>query len=675
MIAAPPPAYARAALGASMLQLGAFAAVAAQVESAHSGRAHTNGTPPVPALEWVRQCALRAGGVHWHENWLAALHDPAPPDAPLARLAHAFGLSAHEVLALALALAVEEAPHAGIALSAIQSSGRTLGPTRPTLGLVCSLLDGEPVAALLAGPAFDSGMLLAAPESAPIVEQTLRIPPWLCLALAGLDGVPAASRIGHHTPIALPDSLHAEAERNARALTRPGAPPLLIRGGPLEARAAAEAVAHALGKRPLFVQGGVAAPGLAALLLLRGLVPVFCYDAGLGERAALPEVPYYTGPILAICVAEGTIVAADAGAATLIWRMPVPARDERAALWRAALGGSEPDPASDPTADATRGSTDDPAIELAATLRAGSERIAILGRLAQAHARTEGRIVPTVADVRHVARLGAEATLDALAQPIPDDVGDEVLVLPDPLRADLELLYRRCRYRDALVYGMGPASTVRATPGVRALLIGPSGTGKTLAAGWLATRLGLPLYRVDLAAVTSKYIGETEKNLSELLGCAERAGVVLLFDEADAMFARRTDIHDAHDRHANAQTNFLLQRIESYDGIALLTSNSRQRFDSAFARRLDAILDFPLPGVDERRALWMAHLGDAHALGAGEIARLAAAADIAGGHIRGAVRTAAVLARGAQRAILYADCVRGIALEYAKLGRQPPAGL
>src|SRR5262249_57421353 len=114
----------------------------------------------------------------------------------------------------------------------------------------------------------------------------------------------------------------------------------------------------------------------------------------------------------------------------------------------------------------------------------------------------------------------------------------------------------------------------------------------------------VPLYRVDLASVTSKYIGETEKNLAQLLARAEQAEVVLLFDEADSLFGKRTDVNEANDRFANAQTNYLLQRIESFDGITLLTSNSRGRFDTAFSRRLDLVIEFPLPGPEERRALW-----------------------------------------------------------------------
>ena len=195
--------------------------------------------------------------------------------------------------------------------------------------------------------------------------------------------------------------------------------------------------------------------------------------------------------------------------------------------------------------------------------------------------------------------------------------------LPPGLRDSLHRLLMRARVRERLAHGLGPAVAARYRPGLRALLVGESGTGKTLAAHWLATRLGLPLYRIDLAALTSKWIGETEKNLSAILAAAEHADVLLFFDEADALFAARTDVGDANDRFANAQTNYLLQRIEEFDGIALLASNSRDRFDPAFVRRLDAILEFPMPEAPARRALWLAHLGGGHALDDAALDRLA----------------------------------------------------
>jgi SpoVK/Ycf46/Vps4 family AAA+-type ATPase len=189
---------------------------------------------------------------------------------------------------------------------------------------------------------------------------------------------------------------------------------------------------------------------------------------------------------------------------------------------------------------------------------------------------------------------------------------------------------------------------------------------------WLATRLGLPLYRVDLAAISSKYIGETEKNLAQLFARAEHAEVLLLFDEADSLFGKRTEVKEANDRFANQQTNYLLQRIETFDGIALLTSNSRARFDAAFTRRLDAIIEFPSPGPQARRELWLAHLGRHHTLDVAQLNRIAALCDLAGGHIRSATLAAAGSADGP---IADAGLRAAIAAEYRKLGRQVPAGL
>jgi SpoVK/Ycf46/Vps4 family AAA+-type ATPase len=148
--------------------------------------------------------------------------------------------------------------------------------------------------------------------------------------------------------------------------------------------------------------------------------------------------------------------------------------------------------------------------------------------------------------------------------------------------------------------------------------------------------------------------------------------VILLFDEADSLFGKRTDISDSHDRFANAQTNYLLQRIENYHGIVLLTSNSQARFDDAFARRLDFIVEFPSPGPEERRALWQSHLGPETTLTASELNQLAVLVDVCGGHVRNAVLAAAVGARRERREIVFADLVSGIEGELRKLGRQVP---
>jgi SpoVK/Ycf46/Vps4 family AAA+-type ATPase len=302
-------------------------------------------------------------------------------------------------------------------------------------------------------------------------------------------------------------------------------------------------------------------------------------------------------------------------------------------------------------------------------------RIAELAELAKREARLQRRERPDITDIRRAAWEAEAGLLGSLAQPIMAEIPDEALVLSRSVNHELQQLLARCRAREHLGESLGITIKARYQQGVRCLMTGPSGTGKTLVASWLATRLGLPLYRVDLASVVSKYIGETEKNLASLLARAEHSEIVLLFDEADSLFGKRTDIKDSNDRFANSQTNYLLQRIEFYRGIVLLTSNSRERFDTAFTRRLDKIIEFPLPNPQERRSLWQAHLGAGHQLVLKQINQLAVASDLAGGHIRNAVLTAAVEAKAAQRPIGFQDVVTGLIGEYRKLGRQFPVEL
>jgi SpoVK/Ycf46/Vps4 family AAA+-type ATPase len=361
-------------------------------------------------------------------------------------------------------------------------------------------------------------------------------------------------------------------------------------------------------------------------------------------------VPAFPGPTIVITRTDGEFESD--GRRITDWRIPTPERQQRFELWKQHV-------------------PDELARVLACEHRHSAARIATLGREA-GFLRGEGE--PSLQDVQAAARQ-APSGLQALAEIVRDEVSDSALVVTGTLKQELEDLVLRCRLRDGLVEGFGPALRARYRPGVRALLVGPSGTGKTLAASWIATRLGLPLFRVELSAVTSKYIGETEKNLSELLSRAEENDVVLLFDEADSLFGKRTEVRDAHDRFANAQTNFLLQRLDNYDGIVLLTSNSRARFDAAFARRLDLILEFPLPGPEERRALWLAHLGGSHRLTPAEINRIAVAAELSGGQIRSAVLSAAIHAAKHGGAIRLPDLAASLLQEYRKLGRQLPEDL
>lgn len=607
----------------------------------------------------------------WRSQLAGYIRIPNADDIPLLKLASELELHPIEILAVALASAVETDATIGRAVARLQAP---MGGSRPSLALLAASFgplvsdaNGNSIDTIVTGNAVRSGLLNVLNDSAPLAERVVAVPIPLCLALSGYDSDWPGAVVGleETQQIPLPSSFVGEAGRQATGL-RAGVQRMLVLRSPsvYESRSVAGEIASTLGRRPLFIdadkmtaQGSKASPpvcGLGPWLRLRELLPVFCYELGPGEKRLLPGIPHYSGPMLVVCGEDGNVEAS--GETPLSWKLGVPSPAERQQLWQGALHDRQL------------------AAQLAAQHRHGSGRIAHLGRLARHHSVIDGRSEPSIADIV-TASMASEGTgLAGLAQHMPDPIPDEAIVMTATLRDELDRLLRRCRTRDRLVKGLGASAVARYKPGVRALYVGPSGTGKTLAAGWLATRLGMPLYRVDLAAITSKYIGETEKNLAQLLARAEHDEIILLFDEADSLFAKRTDVREANDRFANAQTNYLLQRIETFEGIAILTSNNRSRFDSAFARRLDMIVEFPPPRPEERRALWLSHLGSAHSLLASEINQLATA-ELCGGDIRNAVLSASVPAHDEDRAITYADVVSALAAEFRKLGREMPSDL
>jgi SpoVK/Ycf46/Vps4 family AAA+-type ATPase len=206
--------------------------------------------------------------------------------------------------------------------------------------------------------------------------------------------------------------------------------------------------------------------------------------------------------------------------------------------------------------------------------------------------------------------------------------------------------------------------------GLTALFVGAPGTGKTMAAEIVAGTLGLDLYRIDLAAVVSKYIGETEKNLEKIFRAADQGDAVLLFDEADAIFGKRSEVRDARDRYANVEVAYLLQRLEAYAGLAVLTTNLRGNIDEAFIRRLDSVIEFPLPEEAERLRIWQLALPNEAPLDVSvDLPFLARKFKLAGGHIRNIALTAGFLAADDAQVIGMAHLVRATRREYQKLGK------
>ncbi len=581
-------------------------------------------------------------------------------DARLATLANWLGMNDVEVMAVVFSLMVEEDPMVGRLLAYIQAP---LGSSRPALGMLETALaplstssEHWLMGGLLAGPALASGVLQRITEEAPLPEQTLKVPLGLALLLCRQPFVwPGTSPL--QGEIHVPPSIGKVARQQAEVLKRSESSILVIRSGSRrEVHAVAGVVAKQLGLDGLLIRSTIAEfKGLGAACKLGGKLPVFDYASDAGKAVQLPDLMPYIGPHL-VLTSQDEEVKVERGA-VLDWPLSMPTREERQHLWERYLDDKQL------------------AQQLAREHMHSAGRIAELAELAQCKAQLNKRSQPHLTDIRSAAWEAEAGLLGSLAHPLPVAIPDEALVLSKSVDQDLQQLLARCRMREELDAKLGITIKARYQEGVRCLLVGPSGTGKTLVASWLATRLGLPLYRVDLASVVSKYIGETEKNLATLLSRAEHSEIVLLFDEADSLFGKRTDIKDSNDRFANSQTNYLLQRIEFYRGIVLLTSNSRDRFDSGFTRRLDKVIDFPLPSPRERRALWQSHLGDEHQVSVKQINQLAVGCDLPGGHIRNAVLTAAVEAQTESRSITFNDLLVGLVGEYRKLGRQFPTEL
>ncbi|WP_319575205.1 AAA family ATPase [uncultured Desulfobacter sp.] len=565
-----------------------------------------------------------------------------------------------DIIALTLCYLVETDPMAGRCMAYLQ---QPMGGSRPTLSLLAAIIrdsgifPGDNMAHIMAhivhGKAVALGLLQVLNEASPLPEQQVRLHTPVALNVSGgRFSWPGTRIIGDDDGFELPQSLARQADLQARSLAQGSRDVLVIRSPSIrEKRRAARHIAFALKKTALMVEDQEKAfPGLGTICIQKGLLPVLIYECGPGDQINLPEITGYQGPVLVIAGHEGAF---ESNVGQVIgWTIPLPTHEERKSLWDKHLGRSELSE------------------QLAWDHIHGMDRIIELAGLAKRQSIIYQKDTVGMEEIREAAWLRENRGLSAMAQPVKAKVTDKTLVVRPRTQRQLDLLEQRCRMREQLVDDLGITLKARYEMGVKALFTGPSGTGKTLAASWLANRLSAPLYRVDLASITSKYIGETEKNLARLLGQSEQEDVVLLFDEADSLFGKRTDVKDANDRFANAQTNYLLQRIETYTGVVLLTSNSKARFDAAFTRRLDMIIDFPLPNPKERRAIWLNHLGSFHTLSKGNINQLAMQCELSGGNIRNVVLTAAVMAKSKQTSISFKTVIDALSDEYRKIGKQ-----
>ena len=269
-------------------------------------------------------------------------------------------------------------------------------------------------------------------------------------------------------------------------------------------------------------------------------------------------------------------------------------------------------------------------------------------------------------DLWEACRLRARPRLQDLAQHIVSAATWADIVLPVAQMRTLQIIALQVRHRARVCDEWGFAEKSNRGLGLSALFAGPSGTGKTLAAEILANELQLDLFRIDLSAVVSKYIGETEKNLRRVFDAAEEGGAVLFFDEADALFGKRSEVKDSHDRYANIEISYLLQRMEAYRGLAILATNMKEALDPAFLRRLRFVVQFPFPDQAQRAEIWRRIFPAKTPTDSLDIDRLARLS-ISGGNIRSIALNAAFAAADAGEPVRMPHLLGAVRLEYEKL--------
>lgn len=585
-------------------------------------------------------------------------------ELPLSRAAAALGLSAQSRLALAVAMLPGEDSRFGTLFAALQAPLGTRAPTIETVGRIVGADsigdDWKVVAPLVAG-----GLLELEGGDGPRAERGLVQPPAVRDAAYGMTGttpltgatLSPASAAARLDALLHPSALITRLERLAPLIASGKAGLVCLRHMPgSDAAEVAAALARAAGKGLLAVARSTSADQTAvrqagAVALLAGAGLLLTLEPGPGETSTLPQGLPAALPLFVALGHEGGIDPSRmAKAVTIELPFPDPALRER--HWRESLGGRP---------------VDDLAL-IRDRFQVPGGHIRRFAAAAIAEARLDGRERVDPADVRQAARQVARQELDTLATELDPQGGWGDLIASASTTSMLRELAERIAHREHLPDRLSE----RPGRGIRALFTGPSGTGKTLAARILAAEIGMLLYRTDLSSIVSKYVGETEKNLHRLLSRAEALDVVLLIDEGDSLLAQRTEVRSSNDRFANLETNYLLQRLEHYEGVILVTTNLPDSIDPAFQRRMDVVVPFIRPAAAERQLIWLLHLPTGAEIDPAVLASIAARCALSGGQIRNAVRHAASRALADGRPLGLDHVRAGIDREYQKAGAVSP---
>jgi ATPase family associated with various cellular activities (AAA) len=581
-------------------------------------------------------------------------------DDRLEAVTRALGLDLLDSAVLAVCAAPELNPRFGRLFAYLQDD---VTRKLPSPRLVGHLLEGEGVTAADVMVSFDQdgplrrkgALKLLGDAQTPLAERPIKVADRLAAHLLGarMDDLPAPARL-RLVPIPSHDPGREQyVAAVAAMLRRPSDLPVVMAGPDAQAL-----LAKAYG-RPLVVahvrdmeQRDVMADA-ALITALEGRPLVFegLEDLDPGERARLLRALDQRGERTVVAVPTRSAALALGDRTVLLVEAPPPTYAERRQAW------SELTRVED-----TR--------DVAAKFRLSMGQIVEAAEVARLAAGAREEETPTPADLDLGARQASSSRLGELAARLPPGYHWDDLVVPDRQLELLQSISAYLRHRDRVLSDWGYERSVARTQGLKVLFAGESGTGKTMAAQVLAAELGLELFRVDLATIVSKYIGETEKNLDRIFNAAEGSNAILFFDEADALFGKRSEVSDSHDRYANIEVAYLLQKMEGYAGAVILATNFRRNIDDAFVRRLDFVIDFPFPEAEDRKRIWKLLLPPEAPLGDDiDIDFLATQFKLSGGSIRNCSLSAAFQAADDGGSIEMRHLVRAVALEYGKQGR------
>jgi hypothetical protein len=583
-------------------------------------------------------------------------------DDRLASITEALGLDLLDAAVLATCAAPELNPRFGRLFAYLQDD---VTRKLPSARLVGHLLEGEGVTAADVMSSFDQdgplrrlgAVKLLGDASTPLAERPIKVADRLAAHLLGarMDDLPAPTRLRLVEIPAHDPGRHDHVAAVAAMLTRPSDLPVVLCGPDAEALLAKAfdrplVVAHV---RDMEVRDVMADAALISALEKRPLIFEGLEDLDPQERAKLLRALEERKERVVVAAPSRGAALALGDRTVLLVEAPQPTYGERRRAW------------SDLTGVPVEETGD-----VAAKFRLSMGQIVEAAEVARLNATARGDEKPVPSDLDLGSRQASSSQLGELAARLPPGYRWHDLVVPERQLELLQSISAYLRHRDRVLSDWGYERSVARTQGLKVLFAGESGTGKTMAAQVLAAELGLELFRVDLATIVSKYIGETEKNLDRIFGAADGSNAILFFDEADALFGKRSEVSDSHDRYANIEVAYLLQKMEGYVGAVILATNFRRNIDDAFVRRLDFVIDFPFPEAEDRKRIWRLLLPEEAPVADDlDIDFLATQFKLSGGSIRNCSLSAAFQAADDDNVIGMRHLVRAVALEYGKQGR------